>query len=311
MRRREVSSFYFYMLHGLLVAVVLVLILSLADYPTVSAGQRFSKHAVIIAHRGASGYAPEHTLAAFRSAIESGADYMEIDLQLTKDGHIIAMHDNTVNRTTGAKGKVAEMTLDQIKQLDAGSWFNKHHPMFARDEFAKQRVPSLQEIFEAFGHETNYILEIKDTESNLGMEEKLLALISQFRLEDHVVVQSFDSKSLKKIHRMNDRIELYQLMWYNTPARISDASLRRIKKYAKGISPNFQKINAAYVRKVQKSGLRIYPYTVNYQLNMDRALSWGVDGIYTDYPDRFREVLQKNSSFVYLLRHTLADWLNS
>ncbi|MCM3628642.1 glycerophosphodiester phosphodiesterase [Paenibacillus glycanilyticus] len=311
MRRREVSSFYFYMLHGLLVAAVLVLVLSLADYPTVSAGQRLTKHSAVIAHRGASGYAPEHTLAAYRSAIDSGADYLEIDLQLTKDGHIIAMHDNTVNRTTDAKGKVGGMTLEEIKQLDAGSWFNKHHPMYARDEFAKQQVPSLHDIFAAFGRETHYILEIKDTEYNPGMEEKLLTLIAQFRLEEYVVIQSFDSKSLKKIHRMNERIVLFQLLWYNTPARISDASLRKIKKYAKGVSPNFPKINAAYVHKVQKSGLRIYPYTVNYQLNMDRALTWGVDGIFTDYPDRFREVLRQNSNFVYLLRHTLARWLNS
>ncbi|SFD84025.1 glycerophosphoryl diester phosphodiesterase [Paenibacillus catalpae] len=310
MRRKEISSFYFYMLHGLLIAVVLVLILSLAEHPAVSAGQRFTKHSAIIAHRGASGYAPEHTLASFRSAIDSGADYLEIDLQLTKDGHIIAMHDDTVNRTTNAKGKIAEMTLDQVKQLDAGSWFNKHYPMYAREEFAKQQVPSLQDIFAAFGKKTNYILEIKDTKFNPGIEEKLLAVIRQFRLEDYVIIQSFDSKSLKKIHRVNDRIVLLQLMWYNTPARISDASLRKIKKYAQGISPNFPKINAAYVHKVQKSGLRIYPYTVNYQLNMDRALNWGVDGIYTDYPDRFREVLQKNSSFVYLLRQTLSEWIN-
>ncbi|WP_435171701.1 glycerophosphodiester phosphodiesterase [Paenibacillus glycanilyticus] len=311
MRRKEIPSFYFYMLHGLLVAVVLVLVLSLAEHPAVSAGQRFAKNAAIIAHRGASGYAPEHTLAAFRSAIEAGADYIEIDLQLTKDGQIIAMHDNTVNRTTNAKGKVGAMTLDAIKQLDAGSWFNQHHPMYAREEYARQQVPSLSDIFTAFGRETHYILEIKDSPYNPGIEERLLETIYQYRLEDYVIIQSFDAKSLKKIHMMNDRIELLQLMWYNTPARISSLSLNKIKKYAMGISPNFPKINAAYVHKVQKSGLRIYPYTVNYQLNMDRALSWGVDGIYTDYPDRFREVLRQNSSYVYLLRHTLAQWLNN
>lgn len=311
MRRKEIPSFYFYMLHGLLVAVVLVLILSLAEHPAVSAGQRFAKHAAVIAHRGASGYAPEHTLAAFRGAIEAGADYIEIDLQLTKDGQIIAMHDNTVNRTTNAKGKIASMTLDDIKQLDAGSWFNRHHPMYAREEFTEQQVPSLSDIFVAFGRGTRYILEIKDTQNNPGIEEKLLATIRHFQLEEQVIIQSFDAKSLKKIHRMDDKIELLQLMWYNTPARISSASLDKIKKYATGISPNFPKINAAYVHKVQKSGLRIYPYTVNYQLNMDRALSWGVDGIYTDYPDRFREVLQRNSSYVYLLRYTLSQWLNS
>ncbi|MGO4106143.1 glycerophosphodiester phosphodiesterase [Paenibacillus sp. YAF4_2] len=310
MRRKEISSFYFYMLHGLLITVVLILILTLAEHPAV-AGQRFTKPASIIAHRGASGYAPEHTIAAYRNAIDSGADYIEIDLQQTKDGEIIAMHDESVNRTTNAKGKVAMMTLAAIQQLDAGSWFNKHHPMYARDEFTSQQVPSLRDIFTTFGHDTRYILEIKDTEFNPGIEERLLLLIEQFRLEDHVIIQSFNSKSLKKIHRLNERIVLYQLMWYNTPARINSASLHKIKKYAKGISPNFPKINAAYVKKVQKSGLRIYPYTVNYQLNMDRALNWGVDGIYTDYPDRCREVLQKNSSFVYLLRHTLAQWLNN
>ncbi|GLX67972.1 glycerophosphodiester phosphodiesterase [Paenibacillus glycanilyticus] len=308
MGRKELSSFYNYLLHGTLVAIVLILIMTVADQPSASAGQRARKDVSVIAHRGASAYAPEHTLAAFRQAVASGADYIEIDLQLTKDGHIIAMHDHTVNRTTNAKGKVASMSLEAIKQLDAGSWFNKHHPMYAKGEYANQQVPSLEEIFRAFGRNIHYVLEIKDTAYNPGIEDKLLALIRRFQLEDHVIIQAFDARSLKKIHRMNDRIILLQLIWYNTPARITDSSLRKIKRYAQGISPNFPKLNRAYVRKVQKAGLQIYPYTVNYQLTMDRALDFGVDGIFTDYPDKLREVLKHNNSYVYLLRHAFEQW---
>ncbi|WP_042161718.1 glycerophosphodiester phosphodiesterase [Paenibacillus gorillae] len=296
MRKKQVPSLYFYGLHVLLVLALIAAVFSFIGKP-LSIQSWFSNQIQVatVAHRGASGYAPEHTLSGYRMGIRSGADYIEIDLQMTKDGELIAMHDETVNRTTNGKGKVTSMNLSDIKELDAGSWFNELHPMYAREEFANEKVPTLREIFETFGSETNYMLETKAPETNPGLEEKMIALIDEFRLADHVVVQSFSKSSLRKIHKLNADIDLFQLMWYNTPAFISSSALQDISSYASGIGLNFQQINPSYIQKVKGAGLLVYAYTVNYQINMEKAVNWGVDGVHTDYPDRFNEVLQQLS----------------
>lgn len=296
MRKKEVPILYLYMVHILLLMAVLGSISSLFGQP-VSLKALFSSELRVatVAHRGASGYAPEHTISSYRTAIRSGADYLEIDLQMTSDGELIAMHDETVNRTTSGVGRVSTLSWSEIKKLDAGSWFNELYPMYAREEFVNEKVPSLREIFETFGDEVNYMLETKAPTYNPGLEEKMIALIDEFKLVDHVAVQSFSKSSLLTIHQMNEDIELFQLLWYNTPAYISNTALDELKQYATGISPNFQQINASYVQKAQSAGLLVFPYTVNYQVNMAKAVSWGVDGVHTDYPDRFKEVIQEKS----------------
>lgn len=244
-----------------------------------------------IAHRGASGYAPENTLAAYRLSLLMNADYLELDLQLTKDGEIVVMHDRTVNRTTNGKGEIRRMTLTEIKALDAGSWFNEKHPMYAREEYADEKVPTLREVFETFGNRANYLLETKTPADNPGLEEKMWSLVKQYGMDGHVAIQSFSKKSLRKIRKWDPNILLYQLIWYRHPSTITWNKLNGIKKYANGIGVNYNKINEDYVRKVKESGLSIIPYTLNYQIHMDRAVRWGVDGIHTDYPDRLQEVL--------------------
>ncbi|MFC5530214.1 glycerophosphodiester phosphodiesterase [Cohnella yongneupensis] len=246
-----------------------------------------------IGHRGASGYAPESTLAAYWLGVGMNVDYLELDLQMTKDGEIVVMHDPTVNRTTNGKGAIRRMTLAEIKALDAGSWFNEKYPMFAREEFKYEKVPTLREVFEQIGDRTMYMLETKSPDDNPGLEEKMWALVQEFKLTDRIAVQSFSKKSLRKIREWNSDVKLFQLLWYNHPSTISREKINDIKRYANGIGPNFGKIDEAYVRKVKKAGLLIYPYTVNFHGNMEKAMRWGVDGIHTDYPERFREVVER------------------
>jgi glycerophosphoryl diester phosphodiesterase len=294
LRKIQVSSLYFYTLHSLLIAAAAALLFLWPSSRDVLL-TLFAPEAKVamIAHRGASGYAPENTLPAFQTAVRMNADYLEIDLQMTRDGHLIAMHDETVNRTTNGSGRVGSMTLAEIKRLDAGSWFNRQHPMYARDEYAGEKVPTLREIFETFRGETNYLLETKSPDVYPGLEEELVALVEEFKLKRHVAVQSFSKASLLKIRSLNGDIPLFQLLWYNAPASISDSSLADIKRYAAGIGANFQRLNAPYVQKVKHAGLLMYPYTINYQVNMSKALNWGADGIHTNYPDRLREVIEE------------------
>ncbi|QMV39969.1 glycerophosphodiester phosphodiesterase [Cohnella cholangitidis] len=290
----EIPRLYFYVMHVFLLLSIAGFIIWLTGNDS-SLRRAFSSESKIatVAHRGASGYAPESTLAAYRLGIRMKADYIEIDLQETKDGELIALHDETVNRTTNGSGRVKNMTLAEIKALDAGSWFNEKHEIYAREEYVNEKIPTLREIFEAFGKGTNYMLETKSPDENPGMEEKMWALVEEFDLIDHVAVQSFSQESLIKIREWNKDIPLFQLLWYNRPAYISDAFLAEIGSYANGVGANFLRIDESYVHKVKNAGLLMYPYTVNYQVNMDKALRWGVDGVHTDYPDRFKEVIEE------------------
>ncbi|MNI43901.1 cytoplasmic glycerophosphodiester phosphodiesterase [compost metagenome] len=182
-----------------------------------------------------------------------------------------------------------------MKRLDAGTWFNEDYPMFAREVYAGITVPTLEEVFETLGKEIKYIIEIKEPESNNNIESILNEYITKYNLEDVVAVHSFSGATLRRFHAINPDIPLYQLVWNDyASSRVSESYLREVKTYAVGISPNFQGITSAFVAQVKRSGLKVMPYTVNYQVNMDKAYSWGVDGVYTNYPDRFLEVISTN-----------------
>lgn len=294
MKKMEVTAVYFYSLHILLSVSLIAISLWLTN-TEITIGKLYSSDMEVatIAHRGASGYAPEHTLASYRTGIRMNADYIEIDLQMTNDGELIAMHDETVNRTTNGRGFVKNLSLAEIKALDAGTWFNERYPIYAREEYVNERVPTLREIFDTFGDQTHYLLETKSPNVNPGLEEKMWELVEEFDLIDQVAVQSFYKQSLKKIRQFNKNTNLFQLIWYDRSAFISDSAIAEISSYADGIGANFLQINENYVRKVKNAGLLMYPYTVNYQVNMDRAMKWGVDGIHTNYPDRFKEVIDE------------------
>ncbi|WP_078551846.1 glycerophosphodiester phosphodiesterase [Bacillus alkalicellulosilyticus] len=245
-----------------------------------------------IAHRGASGYAPENTIPAFELAVNMGAKFIELDLQMTKDGHIVVMHDNKVNRTTNGKGYVRNKTLSELKQLDAGSWFNQSNSSLAKVEYIGIEVPTLEEVFEALGKKTKYYIETKSPEEYPGMEEKLLSLLDKFDLTNgHVVIQSFSKKSLRNIHALEPSIPLIQLVSQPNLAIQADRELKAIRRYAVGVGPNFKRMNSYYVKKAKANGLLVHPYTVNSERDISKALKWNVDGIFSNYPDRVQEII--------------------
>lgn len=255
-----------------------------------------------VAHRGASGHAPEHTMASYLLGEKMKGNYIEIDLQMTKDGHLIAMHDEKVDRTTNGTGLVKNMTLEEIKKLDAGSWFNETYPQSAKEEYEGLQVPTVEEVFETFGRGADYYIETKSPSVYPGMEEKLLELLEKYKLtgvngrSSHVIIQSFSSESLIKINKLNSIIPLVQLLSYSSPASITDLQVATIKEYAVGVGPNFKQIDQEYVEKVKESGLQIHPYTINSKDDMKKALQWGVTGIFTNFPDLFHDVLKEFTS---------------
>ncbi|QQN86062.1 glycerophosphodiester phosphodiesterase [Bacillus toyonensis] len=250
-----------------------------------------SNHIKNIAHRGASEYAPEHTIAAYKLGQQLKGDYIEIDLQMTKDGHLVAMHDETVNRTTNGKGLVKEHTLEEMKQLNVGSFFNEKYPNLAKKEFENAKVPKLKEIIEMFGHNANYYIETKSPDEYPGMEEKLLEIIKYYQISDKVIIQSFSEESLQKIHSLHANIPLVQLLSYQKSVQLNELEIEKYKTYCIGLGMNYKYIDSAYVKKIKKHGLEVHPFTVDNEKDMKKLLSWGVDGMFTNYPDRLHSIL--------------------
>ena len=239
---------------------------------------------VVIAHRGASNIAPEHTMASYKKAVELGTDYIEIDLRMTKDHQLVALHDKTIDRTTNGTGDVTEYTLEELKQFDAGSWFG--------DNFHNEKIPSLEEILDYFGPTTNYYIETKLMNNELMMEEKLVALLSEKNLLDRVIIQSLSRESLKKIHRMNKYIPLVQLVKEENYKLIEREA---IKEYAVGIGPYGPHLDQNYVHYIQSVGLDVHPWFShsNEQKFIEKVLLFGVDGVFTDYIEDKSNILEK------------------
>lgn len=249
-------------------------------------------HIKNIAHRGASAYAPEHTIAAYTLGQQLKGDYIEIDLQMTKDGHLVAMHDETVNRTTNGTGLVKEHILEEIKKLNAGSFFNEKQPSLTRKEFEDATVPRLEEIIETFGNGANYYIETKSPDEYLGMEEKLFEIIKHYEISDNVIIQSFSEESLQKIHSLDVNIPLVQLLPYKKAVLLTELEIKKYKTYCIGLGMNYKYIDSAYVKRIKKHGLEVHPFTVDNENDMKKLLLWGVDGMFTNYPDRLHSLLQ-------------------
>ena len=239
---------------------------------------------IVIGHRGASGYAPEHTFASWDLALRLGVDYIEQDLQMTRDGELVVMHDATLDRTTTGTGNVIDHSLAEIASLDAGSWFSA--------DFAGATVPTLRAVFQKYGHHANYYIETKNPEEAPGMEEKLLALLAEFDLRDaavakwQVLIQSFSVPSLLKVAEIDAALPLIQLIGKEYSSTHIQATLADIREYAVGIGPAHSSVDAQLLAAAHEHALVVHPYTVNEPAEMQRMIELGVDGIFTDYPDR-------------------------
>ncbi|ANU26146.1 glycerophosphodiester phosphodiesterase [Planococcus versutus] len=257
-----------------------------------------------IAHRGASGHAPENTLVAYKMGREMHGDSIEIDLQMTKDGILIAMHDERVDRTTNGTGYIKDMTITEIKALDAGSWFNKAHPKKAKPSYEGLCVPTFEEVLEVFGEDSRYYIETKAPDVYPGMEKELVRILKKYNLPinqeyaSNVIIQSFSEDSLQIVKKLNPIIPLIQLISYPIQATVSKAELAHIKSYAVGVGMNYKRIDQAYIRKVQEQELLIHPYTVNKREDMKRMIDWGVTGLFTNYPDVLNTLLKEKQAIM-------------
>jgi glycerophosphoryl diester phosphodiesterase len=251
---------------------------------------------IVIAHRGASAYAPEHTFAAYDLALEQGADYLEQDLQVTADGALVALHDDTLDRTArgpaeSCTGTVATKTLAQLRECEVGSWFNDAYPDLADPAFRDLRIPTMDEIVERYGGGTRYYIEIKAPDASPGMEEALLEVLDAAGLTSEaavdarqVLIQSFSPASLERLHALRPELPLVQLL-PRTDSPIGDDTLDGIAEYAMGIGPSFANVDGGLVEAAHARCLAVHPYTVDEPDVMATLLDVGVDGIFTNAPD--------------------------
>ncbi|WP_339060268.1 glycerophosphodiester phosphodiesterase [Tepidibacillus marianensis] len=230
----------------------------------------------VIAHRGASAISPENTMVAFRRAIEVGADAIETDVQLTKDGHLILIHDELVNRTTNGTGWVKDYTLQQLRKLDAGSWFSK--------SYQYEKIPTLDDFFTFIQSSKIWVnIEIKNGLFPYpGIEEKLILKIREYQMTSRVVVSSFNHYSLFKFHHLAPDIKTAVL--YMTGIFEPWTYAKRIG--AIGLHPYKEVVSKRLIVHAHQLGMTVYPFTVDDPKEMKELNNLGVDGIMTNVPDR-------------------------
>ncbi len=234
----------------------------------------------VIAHRGASGHAPENTMAAFHRAVDLGARFIETDLHLTRDSQLVAIHDDTLDRTTNGRGTVTNHSLAELRQLDAGAWF--------APEFAGERIPTLDEIF-AFSreHDVVFYLEIKPGGA-WRAEHALAGALRNAAAVERAVVLCFDPELLRAAHQLDSSMMTGLLA--NRPA--SDLVQRALRAGARQLAPRWDLISPELVQQARAAGLSVIAWTVNQPRQMRALLDLGVDGIMTDFPDRLIAVLE-------------------
>lgn len=236
---------------------------------------------LLIAHRGASGYAPENTLSAFRKAVAMGLGFIETDLQLSRDARFVAIHDDTVNRTTNGQGSVRDLTLAELRRLDAGSWFGS--------SYAGERIPTLEEILEfAKRHDVVFYLELKPGGS-WGGEHALIGALRESGEIARVVVISFDSTLVAAVRRGEPTLMTGLLC----DGQIDKPIEKTLEIGARQLVIRGDLVTPAMIAEAKRNDLQLICWTVNHPAHMRLLASAGVAGIMSDYPDRLNAVQPK------------------
>jgi glycerophosphoryl diester phosphodiesterase len=233
-----------------------------------------------IAHRGYSGAYPENTSVAFEKAIEAGVDMIEMDCQLSKDGEVVVIHDERLNRTAGARGLVKGKTLNQLKKLDAGAWFKK--------SFRGEKILTLEEVMGIVAGHVDLSLDIKTVRpGSLGIELKILFILSHYDYLDRSILSSFDYRSLRRVRELAPGAKIGVLYGKG----IKDNPFQ-IAKDLKAHSLHVQKelLTPDFLAKARQLGVRTFVWTVNDVAEMERFLSLGIDGMISDFPGKFWKI---------------------
>ncbi|MCM3046768.1 glycerophosphodiester phosphodiesterase [Bacillus altitudinis] len=234
----------------------------------------------IIAHRGSSSAAPENTIAAFDVAVEQGADYIELDVQMTMDQHVVVIHDDTVERTTNGNGLVKSYTLDQLKKLDAGSWFDQ--------QYTNERIPTLQEILERYSQRIGILIEIKHPKRQIGIEKAVARIINRFAYSRHIIIQSFDVHALQRIKALAPSLRT-ALIIKPDAFKLTKRKLTTYSSFANCLNMKKTMINRWWIDRIHTFEMDVFIWTVKDQKTADRIKKYPIDGVVTDNPLFFQK----------------------
>ena len=236
------------------------------------------------AHRGASHEAPENTLAAFARAADLGADGIEFDAQLSCDGQVVVIHDFVLGTTTDGQGAVQARTLSELKELDAGAWFDS--------EFAGQCIPTLQEVIDTVGHRLLLNVELKTASlRDDGLAQAVVSILQENNLLDRVVVSSFNPLAVWRVKQADARIPVGLLYAPDLPVLMRKPWSRHLLRLD-ALHPDQAVVDVGYVTWARERGYRVHVWTVDEPEDMRRFIGQGVDLIITNRPDVLREMLR-------------------
>ncbi|MEW5786121.1 MAG: glycerophosphodiester phosphodiesterase family protein, partial [Bacillota bacterium] len=234
-------------------------------------------------HRGAPEAAPENTLSAFTAAVALGAHGVELDVMLSADGEIVVIHDYVLDKTTDGTGPVKDYELAELKRLDAGSWFS--------DEFAGERIPTLQEVIDALDRSVFLNIEIKsESPATDGLEEAVVQAIARNDLYERVIVSSFNPISLLRVKLADKRIDVGLIYAPDLASYLSEGWFIPILR-PEALHPRFDMVDEEYMAWAHKKGFRVNVWTVDEAADMARLLDLGVDGIITNRPEIVQQLL--------------------
>lgn len=245
----------------------------------------------VIAHRGASAYFPENTLPSFEAAVELGADMVELDVRLSRDGEVIVFHDATLERCTNGRGRTTDHSLKELKKLDAGSWFDSR--------FAGTRIPTLEEVLALCRGSIGVNIEIKKEAAadgvDGGIEERCLKIVDRGRGAERVLFSSFDPQVLRRLRQASRDIPvavLYDKTMYGSglPSEIT------AHYEADAFNCDRHDLDGAWLADLHEHGIPVHVYTVDGEEEMNRLIRAGVDGIFTNRPDVLRKLVDNRSN---------------
>ncbi len=228
---------------------------------------------VVFAHRGAKKYAPENTLASFQKALEMRAQALELDITLSKDGEVVVIHDDTVDRTTNGKGAVTDLDLADIKKLDAGAWFSK--------EFAGERIPTLSEVLNLVQDKALINIEIKNAgKRNAELVEKAAALVKKVKRQESIIFSSFIPKNVRTIRAALPECPAGLLTLPGLVGKMEIDLLGGISPDL--IHPHYSSLSARFIQRQHAHLKRVHTYTVNDPDLIRTLAQWNVDGFFCD-----------------------------
>jgi glycerophosphoryl diester phosphodiesterase len=241
-------------------------------------------HPLIFAHRGASAYAPENTLAAFELALQQGAPAIELDVKLSADGHVVVIHDQTVDRTTQHSGRVNELTLEELRQMDAGSHFDI--------SFHGEKIPTLAEVFETIDPSVLINVELTNYASpGDDLPHRVAELIKRHNIQHNLLFSSFNPIALLRIHRLVSQAPIGLLALSGPAGAWARSRLGRLIPY-RSLHPEWHDLSPSLIRTAHRRKRKVYAYTVNQEESMHHSFDLGIDGIFTDDPVLAQKVLK-------------------